>query len=186
MLGSTRLLHCFFPSFCYDSKCWSASKESLLISGTFLLLIVTAAAVYSDARFTQSHYLIQWFCCPGSMSLTLLTPETTFPFCAGCWPSMILSWSFMPHVSSPVEQQEVLHSIFLAPLLCVTTHFARGLFTEIVLAEQGEEITQPRTLQHSKFEALNEYIYLHSALIVIWLLILFLWRGFAHSYFSAM
>lgn len=138
----------------------------------FLLLIVTAAAVYSDAQFTQSHCLIQCFCCPGSMSVTLPMPETTSLFRAGCWPNIALSWTwwFVPHVSSPVEQQKVLHGIFVAPLLCVTTLFARGLFTEIGLAEQGED------LQHGKFEALCEYI-CAVALIVIWLLILTFFFG---------
>ena len=180
VLGSTRLLN-FFPSFCYESKGWSSSKQSLLMSSTFLRRIVTAAAVYLDPQFTQSHCLIQCFCCPGSMSLTWLIPEMTFPFCAGCWPNMILSWSFMPHVSSLVEQQKVLNGIFVGPLLCVATYFARGLFTEIVLAEQGEEIAQPCTLQHGKFETLREYI-CAAFLIVIWLLILTFSLEGVHSF----
>lgn len=107
MFGLTRLPSWFFPSFCYESKGWSSSKQSPLISSMFLLLIVTAAAVYSDVRFTQSHCLIQCFCCPGSMSLTLLMPETTFLFRAGCWPNMTLCLKlhglcpmFLPQFSS--------------------------------------------------------------------------------------
>lgn len=76
----------------------------------------------------------------------------------------------------------MLHGIFLAPPLCVTTHFAGGLFTERVLAEQREEITQPCTLQHGKFEALTEYIYLHSCSHSDWLLILTFSLERVHSF----
>lgn len=43
----------------------------------------------------------------------------------------------MPHISSPVEQQKALLSLWL---LCrVTVPFAWGLSTAIALAEQGEK-----------------------------------------------
>lgn len=131
-------------------------------------------------QFTQMlglpHTMVPFsvFCCPGSMPLNLLMPKTTNPFDAGCWPNMLLSWTrwFMCHITFPVEQQKSV-TWYLSG--CSTT----GLSVEIVLAEQGEETTQSCTLQHGKFEALSEYIYLHSCFhsdlaAKSWL---FLWRG---------
>lgn len=65
VLGSTRFVNCVLPSICYESKGWSSSKQSVLISSTFLLLMVRAAAaalrcsVYPKL-LSDSVFLLPW------------------------------------------------------------------------------------------------------------------------------
>lgn len=151
-----------------NSRQWSAARSSCWQS--------------QKLQFTQMlglpHTMVSFsvFCCPGSMPLNLLMPKTTNPFDAGCWPNMLLSWTwwFMCHITFPVEQQKVFHGTFLAALLQVC-------LWRLSWQNKGKKLPSLVPCSMASLRHLVNIFICTVVFIVIWLLSLDFFFGGVHS-----